>query len=103
MEGLAKGTLVITFEDSNGDEVKISKEFEATVQSEMIRDFSQEAMGGEMGSITNTAKKPILPIWLFIIVQFGILILGVPITRKVKLSLYRELKNRKRLIKPGGR
>lgn len=90
IEGLAKGTLVVTFEDSNGDEVKVSKEFEATVQGEMMPNMSEEVMGGENSVIMDTAKKAILPTWLFIVMQIAILIIGVLSSRKVKLSLYRR-------------
>ncbi len=90
VEGLAKGTLVISFEDSNGDEVKVSKEFETTVQGEMLPDMGQEVMGGESGMIVDTAKKPILPVWLFIVIQIVILMIGVLTSKKVKLGLYRR-------------
>ena len=90
LEGLAKGNLVITFEDSNGDEVKVTKEFEATVQGVLIPDNSGGNMGGDPGVIVVPAKKAILPIWLFIILQIVILAVMIPIARKTKLSLHRN-------------
>lgn len=90
LEGQAKGNLIITFEDSNGDEVKLSKEFEATVQGEMLPPMTEETMGGDLGMINDMAKKPILPVGLFVIVQCGILIIVIPVTRKIILSLYRR-------------
>ncbi len=89
VEGLAKGTLVITFEDSNGDEVKVTKDFEATVQSEMIPDFGEGGIG-DPGVIVDTVKEPILPIWLFVILQIVILAVAIPVTRKTTLGLYRR-------------
>jgi hypothetical protein len=39
LEGTAKGNLVISFEDSNGEEVKVTKEFESVVQGEFVPEF----------------------------------------------------------------
>ncbi len=89
IEGQAKGTLVVTFEDSNGDEVSITKEFESTIQGELIPDPNGGVPGGELPNMP-AAKTPILPIWAFIIVQIAILAIGIPVTRKVRLGLYRR-------------
>jgi len=89
LEGLAKGNLIITFEDSNGEEVKLTKEFEAQVQSDIIPVFD-DGMGGDPGAIVNPAKASILPIWLFIIIQVIILGVAIPVTRKTILGLYRK-------------
>ncbi|MGB8454660.1 MAG: hypothetical protein WCD89_20315 [Anaerocolumna sp.] len=88
VEGQAKGNLIVTFEDSNGDEVSITKEFEGTIQGEMIPDVT----GGDMGGLPdiNPVKAPILPIWAFVILQLAILAIIIPVTRKVKLGLYRR-------------
>lgn len=90
VEGMAKGTLVITFEDSNGNEVSVTKEFEAAVQGEYIPDYNGGDMGGGMDPIIDAAKKPILPTWLFVIVQIAIIIVFIPVTRKVILGLHRK-------------
>lgn len=87
IEGTAKGSLVISFEDSNGEEVKVTKEFESQVQGEFVPEFPDGGPGGEF-PIEQPVKKPILPTWLFIIIQFGVLAIGIPVTRKVVLSLH---------------
>lgn len=89
IEGQAKGKLVVTFEDSNGDEVSITKEFEGTIQGEFNPDTNGGMPGGEVPNMP-TAKEPILPIWAFIIIQIVILAIGIPVTRKVRLGLYRR-------------
>ncbi len=88
IEGQAKGTLVVTFEDSNGDEVTIKKEFEGMIQGEFVPEN-----GGDMGGdipVVDTAKHPILPVWAFVLLQIAILVIITPVTRKVKLGLYRR-------------
>lgn len=90
VEGQAKGTLTVTFEDSNGDPVKVSKEFEASVQGEMLPDMGQETMGDNIGGPTVPGKKAILPMWAFILVQVGILFIVTSITRKIVLGRYRK-------------
>lgn len=87
VEGTAKGNLVISFEDSNGDEVKITKEFESEVQGEFVPEFPEGGMGGEF-PMEEPAKQPILPIWLFSIIQIGIVVIGIPVTRKIILTLH---------------
>ncbi len=81
--------MIVTFEDSNGDEVTITKEFEGTIQGEFVQDASGGNMGGEL-PILDAAKTPILPTWAFVILQIVILVIIIPVTRKVKLGLYRR-------------
>ncbi|MDF2472852.1 MAG: hypothetical protein K0R21_634 [Anaerocolumna sp.] len=88
LEGLAKGTLVITFEDSNGDEINITKEFEATVQGEFIPDGGE--MPGEYFPVEEPVKEPIIPTWLFVLLQIVILVVGIPATRKIILKLHKR-------------
>lgn len=90
VEGMAQGTLVITFEDSNGDEVSITKEFESSVEGEYIPDYTDYDMGDDTGMLEDTAKEPILPLWAFLLIQLGILIVFIPVTRKVVLGLHRR-------------
>lgn len=40
--------------------------------------------------IVDTAKHPILPAWAFVLLQIGILVIITPVTRKVRLALYRR-------------
>jgi len=91
LEGTAKGVLNITFEDSNGDEVSMTKEFETVVQGEVIFDGG---MGDGSGEVFNPtvpeAKKVILPIWLFILIQVIIFCILIPVTRKVIINMYKR-------------
>ncbi len=88
VEGQAKGTLIVTFEDSNGEEVSITKEFEGVIQGEYVIDNP----GGDFGVDfpVDTAKAPILPVGAFVILQVAILAIITPVTRKVNLVLYRR-------------
>jgi hypothetical protein len=88
LEGLSKGTLMITFEDSNGDEINITKEFEATVQGEFIPDGGE--IPGDYIPIEVPVKEPIIPTWLFVILQILIFVVGVPATRKVILKAHKR-------------
>lgn len=89
VEGEAKGTLTVTFEDSNGDEVSIKKEFTGSIQGDVIPDPTAGGPGGVLPP-ADAGKAPILPIWAFVIIQLAILVIGIPVTRKVRLSLYRR-------------
>lgn len=89
VEGQAKGTLVVSFEDSNGEPVTITKDFEGTVMGEYVPDMGEGGMP-DGGIITPQAKSPILPVWLFIIIQLGIVAIFIPVSRKVFLQLYRR-------------
>lgn len=94
VEGMAKGTLVVSFEDSNGEPVTITKEFEGTIMGEYIPDMGE---GGypDGGIVVEQAKSPILPVWLFVIIQVVIVAVFIPVSRKIVLQLYRR-KLRKR-------
>ncbi|GAA4655077.1 hypothetical protein GCM10023142_22150 [Anaerocolumna aminovalerica] len=98
LEGTAKGNLVISFEDSNGEEVKVTKEFESVVQGEFVPEFpGGEGTGGEF-PMENPVKEPILPIWLFVIIQAAVLVVVIPVTRKIVLSLHlRKLRKKEDL------
>jgi hypothetical protein len=92
MEGVAKGVLKITFEDSNGDEVEFTKEFEAQVMGAGVFDPSIP-VGGE-GEVFNPeaplAKKAIVPVWAFVIIQIISFVLFMLITRKIIISVYKS-------------
>ena len=91
MEGTASGVLRITFEDSNGDEVEFTKDFTAEVMGAGVIDPGPIDDGS--GEVFNpggvTAKKAILPIWAFVIIEVVIFLLFVPITRKIIISIYK--------------
>ena len=89
MEGTAKGVLVITFEDSNGEEISVRKDFEGNIQGEYIPEFPG-GEGGEVFPEIPQPKKPLLSVWAFVLIQVAILVIVVPVTRKVVLVLYRK-------------
>lgn len=99
IEGDAVGKMIIHMEDSNGDEVTMEKEFTTYVMGEMSWDepmfedpgyldpgFEDPSMqtGGEV------AKEPILPLWMFLCIQAGILVVVIPVTRAICLSIYKK-------------
>lgn len=90
VEGDCKGVVTITFEDSNGDEMTMTQEFTsyvagATMVDPGMIDPSIDTMGpAEM------TKKPLLPLWAFIAVQVGILVVITTVTRGVIIKLYKK-------------
>lgn len=91
VEGMSKGELLITYEDSNGDEVQYIKEFETPVMSPEI--FDPGMMDGGMDVFNPeppAAKKEILKPWLFILIQVVIFIAFIFITRKTIITIYRN-------------
>ncbi|HHU71102.1 MAG TPA: hypothetical protein GXZ21_03595 [Clostridiales bacterium] len=92
VEGMAKGIVKITFEDSNGDEIEYTKEFETMVSSEIP--FDPGMMPGGVDDVYNPdvieVKKEILPMWLFIVVLIAIFVIFVPVSRKVIISIYKN-------------
>lgn len=99
VEGNAVGKMIIHMEDSNGDEVTMEKEFTAYVMGEMIWDESWYTDPGYMdpgyedSSVAvdgDTAEEPIVPLWLFICIQCGILIIVIPVVRAIRLAAYRR-------------
>jgi hypothetical protein len=92
VEGTAYGVLKITYEDSNGEEQVYTKEFEAFVMGEQIWD---PGMNGDDGigvynPIVPEPKKVIMPVWLFVVLQVAILIIFMPISRKVIINIYKS-------------
>lgn len=100
VEGTATGVIVITFEDSNGDKVEYRKEFSAEVMSAGSFDpgFPPD---GDYGEVFNpgepTAKKEILPLWLFIVIQVAIFIIFVPVIRIIIINVYKAKLRRKEM------
>ncbi len=92
IEGMAQGIVKITFEDSNGEEVEYSKEFEAMVMGTPIFEPGDMGDGGVdvFNPMEPTPKKEILPMWLFIIIQIVIFLAFIPITRKIIITIYRN-------------
>ncbi len=91
MEGMAKGVLKIAYEDSNGDEVIFTKEFEYMISGMPI--FEPGIDGGDIGVFNPagpTPKKELLKPWLFILIQAALFVIFLPVTRKVIISVYRR-------------
>jgi hypothetical protein len=92
IEGTAKGVVKVSFEDSNGDPIENSKDFETMVNPAQTVDPGM--IDGGSGEVFNptlpTAKKAIVPLWLFIIIQVVIFAAFVPITRKIIISAYKS-------------
>lgn len=94
MMGTANGTLRVTFEDSNGDTVETTKEFTAEVMDPGMMNGGGGVIDDGSGEVFNpevpVAKKAILPIWAFVILQVVILVVVVPVTRKIIISAYKS-------------
>jgi hypothetical protein len=93
-EGNVPGKLKISYEDSNGDTVEFTKDFEGMVMAAGAMNMkgapegpSSEVMNPGMPAV---GKKAILPVWAFVLAQLLIFILFVPITRKVIISVYKS-------------
>ena len=99
VEGNAVGKMIIHMEDSNGDEVTMEKEFTTYVMGEMSWEdpgyidpgymdpgFEDPSMqtGGEV------AKESIVPLWMFLAIQAGIMVIVIPVTRVIYLSIYKR-------------
>jgi hypothetical protein len=91
VEGTASGVLRVSFEDSNGDKIEFTKDFQTEVMPADI--FDPGMVDGGAGEVFNpempVAKAPILPVWLFIILQLVIVAVFIPVTRKVLISVYK--------------
>ncbi len=92
IEGQAKGTLKLTYEDSNGDKIDYLKEFETTVNGMPVFDPGMNGDGGVDVFNPNVPqpKKEILKPWLFIILQILIFVIFLPVTRKAIITVYRK-------------
>ncbi len=91
VEGMAKGILKVTYEDSNGDEQVYIKEFETFVMGAQVWDPSLEDGGIDVfNPVLPEPKKPILKTWVFVVLQVAIFVIFVPVSRKVILSIYKN-------------
>lgn len=99
VEGDAVGKMIIHMEDSNGDEVTMEKEFTAYVMGEMMWEDPGYMDPGYMDPgymdpsvpVDGTeAKKPIVPLWLFLCIQGAILVIVIPVVRSIRLAAYRR-------------
>lgn len=94
VEGTASGKMIIHMEDSNGDEVTLEKDFSAYIQGETSWDNPGGDVIFEDPSIpadnNQVVKEPILPLWMFLCIQAAILVIVIPVTRKIRLTIYRN-------------
>ncbi|MGN0506227.1 MAG: COG1361 S-layer family protein [Lachnospiraceae bacterium] len=93
VEGNAVGKMVIHMEDSNGEEVTMEKEFTAYIMGEQSWEDPGNS-GFEPYIPTDVdpveVKEPIVPLWIFLCIQAGILVVVIPVTRKLCLAVYRR-------------
>lgn len=87
-----KGTLIITYEDSNGNSIEVPTEFEAFVAAPPVIDTGN--MGGDTPVIPQ-AKKPIVILPIFILIQAVVLLLGILVVRKIVIALHKAKLHRK--------
>lgn len=96
VEGTATGLMTVTYEDSNGKEGIIEQEFTGEVMMSSGMDFSGEefmdpSMMGDM-SAEDTAKKPIVKLPIFIVIQAVLFLAGIFIVRKITIARWRKKK-----------
>ena len=90
VEGDCTGIVTITFEDSNGDEMTMTQEFTAYVMGATTVDMNPD--GGYVDTMAPVvvAKKPLLPVWAFILIQVAILVVVTMVTRGVIIKAYKK-------------
>lgn len=94
MEGMCGGKLIIHYEDSNGDEV--TKEIEIEPQYvEAMPSFNDTGWENyedytDVFGEQPEAPKDLLPLWAFIAIQAGILVVVIPVTRGIRIALYKR-------------
>ncbi|MBE5961122.1 MAG: hypothetical protein E7256_07015 [Lachnospiraceae bacterium] len=91
VSGNAGGTILIHFEDSNGDETIVRKEFsDILVNEEYVPDFSgMDDMPVDNGNVQN-AKENIVSLPVFLLIQAVILAVFVPVSRKIVITRYKN-------------
>lgn len=80
-QGLSKGTLVISYEDSNGDTVEVPTKFQAEIQ-----EMAPIDPGTDQQEPIPEQKKAILNPWLFALIEVILLIAMIFIGKKLTLS-----------------
>ena len=92
MEGKAKGTIKISYEDSNGETIEFTKDFESDVMAAVPVDTGTGKDGAVdvMNPGAVAGKKDILPIWAFVLLQLAIVAIFIPLTRKIIIGLYKS-------------
>lgn len=88
IEGPVKGELIITYENSNGEAIDVPTSFDATVMPMQTVDPGMDP--GMDPGVTTVGKPPIVPTWIFIIIQIVVFAVAIPIGRKITLGIYKR-------------
>lgn len=93
--GTCGGTLIITFENSNGEEVVKREEFSnINVMEQMtMDDWNNGGMDPGIPTFDPTQtneKKDIMPVWLFIVIQVAVLAIFIPVVRIILIKAYKK-------------
>ncbi len=96
MEGMGTGKLIVHFEDSNGDEV--TQEFE--IPQTYIQGEPDYNWGGDYydpgdwnpvnGGGVVEPKKPLMPVWAYVLCLVGALVVGTFATRGIMIKVYKK-------------
>ena len=91
VSGTAGGTILIHFEDSNGDETIVRKEFnDIQVNEEYVPDMSGMDDMPVYNGDTQTVKENIVSLPIFLLIQAAILALFIPVSRKIVITRYKS-------------
>lgn len=88
VEGEARGQLIVSYEDSNGEQLEMDPiEFSSFVTS----GFNPE-MNFDPGMYEPQveAKKPIVPTWLFVVIQVAVFLVGILVARAIVIKRYKK-------------
>ena len=88
MEGDCTGQVVITYEDSTGEVMESSYDFTSFVMPEDNGGGFDPGMFPEEPPVET--KKPILPVWAFVLIQIAILVVVIPVTRGIIIKCYKK-------------
>ena len=95
--GMCSGTIVMKFENSNGDLEEYRHEFSDIMVGEMPE--GGDFMGGDMydpgmpsfnPEEQADVKKDILPVWAFVLIQVAILVIFIPVVRMIMIKAYKK-------------
>lgn len=92
LDGLAKGILIISYKDNTGEEFKITKEFESTIQKDSNQGNKDKV--NQTNSTQGLFNIYNLPKWVWIVLEIVVIVMVIFITRKVLRAMDRR-KNRK--------
>lgn len=102
VEGFGTGTLHISYEDSNGNISTFDESFESEIQvvDNTPIDPGLDDPNGGMIDVDGTgmvnAKKPLLPVWAFVLIQVALVLIAPLVTKSIIIKLYKK-KQLKRL------